>query len=68
MSRALLIDPDSLNMRYNFACALLIHLKETEAALNIIPVSLGEVCYWLQIVRKPIRTSLPPATIRASRP
>jgi adenylate cyclase len=36
MSRALLIDPDNLNMRYNFACALLIHLKETEAALDML--------------------------------
>ena len=36
MNRALLIDPDNLNMRYNFACALLIHLKETEAALDML--------------------------------
>ena len=36
MNRALLIDPDNLNMRYNFACALLIHLKKTEAALDML--------------------------------
>jgi adenylate cyclase len=36
MDRALLIDPDNMNMRYNFACALSIHLKETDAALDLL--------------------------------
>ncbi len=36
MGRALLIDPDNLNMRYNFACALSVHLKETQAALDML--------------------------------
>jgi adenylate cyclase len=36
MSRALLIDPDNLNMRYNFACALSVHLKETQAAIDML--------------------------------
>jgi adenylate cyclase len=36
MSRALLIDPDNLNMRYNFACALSVHLKETQAAVDML--------------------------------
>ena len=36
MARALLIDPDNLNMRYNFACALSVHLKETDAALDML--------------------------------
>jgi len=43
MSRALLIDPDNLNMRYNFACALLIHLQETEAALEMLGPVLEKV-------------------------
>jgi adenylate cyclase len=43
MRRALLIDPDNLNMRYNFACALLIHLKETEAALDMLGPVLEKV-------------------------
>jgi adenylate cyclase len=43
MSRALLIDPENLNMRYNFACALLIHLKETEAALDMLAPVLEKV-------------------------
>jgi len=36
MNRALLIDPDNLNMRYNFACVLIIHLNEIDAALNVL--------------------------------
>ena len=36
MNRALLIDPDNLNMRYNFACVLIIHLNEIDAALDVL--------------------------------
>lgn len=36
MNRALLIDPDNFNMRYNFACALSVHLKDKEAALAML--------------------------------
>jgi adenylate cyclase len=36
MSRALLIDPENLTMRYNFACALTNHLHEVDAALDIL--------------------------------
>ena len=36
MSRALLIDPENLAMRYNFSCALAIHLKDTDAALEML--------------------------------
>ncbi len=36
MSRALLIDPDNTNMRYNFACALTTQLKDTDAALDLL--------------------------------
>ena len=39
IQRALLIDPDNLNMRYNFACALSI-LNEREAALAMLESSL----------------------------
>ena len=35
ISRALLIDPDNMNMRYNFACALTV-LKRDEAAIEIL--------------------------------
>jgi len=30
MNLALLIDPDDWNLRYNFACVLLIHLDEPD--------------------------------------
>jgi adenylate cyclase len=38
MERALLIDPDNLNMRYNFACVLASHLREPDAkaALDLL--------------------------------
>ena len=35
INRALLIDPDNMNMRYNFACALVV-LKLHEAAIEIL--------------------------------
>jgi adenylate cyclase len=35
INRALLIDPDNMNMRYNFACSLTI-LKETEEAIALL--------------------------------
>jgi len=35
MSRALVIDPDNLTMRYNFVCALSIHLLDKAAALEM---------------------------------
>ena len=34
MNRALLIDPENMKTRYNFACALAAQLKETDAALE----------------------------------
>lgn len=36
MERALLIDPENFNMRYNFACALCVYLQEKEAALDLL--------------------------------
>jgi adenylate cyclase len=36
MNRALLVDPDNFNMRYNFACALCQQLKDKEAALKML--------------------------------
>jgi len=36
MSRALVIDPDNWDMRYNFACALNGHLQDKEAALEML--------------------------------
>ncbi|MBS0571351.1 MAG: hypothetical protein JSS28_12130 [Proteobacteria bacterium] len=36
MNRAMLIDPDNWNMRYNFACALSVYLKDRQAALDML--------------------------------
>ena len=36
MNRALLIDPENMKTRYNFACALAAQLKETDAALELL--------------------------------
>ena len=36
MNRTLMIDPDNFNMRYNFACALCVYLKDEEAALEML--------------------------------
>lgn len=36
MNRALLIDPDNFNMRYNFVCAISVYLKDKEGALEML--------------------------------
>jgi adenylate cyclase len=36
MKRALLIEPDNMNARYNFACLLATYLKDPEAALELL--------------------------------
>jgi|HubBroStandDraft_3_1064219.scaffolds.fasta_scaffold43239_1 adenylate cyclase len=36
IKRALLIDPDNMNARYNFACVLATYLKEPDAALELL--------------------------------
>ena len=40
IDRALLIDPDNLNMRYNFACVLAGHLRDGEGALKMLQSTL----------------------------
>jgi adenylate cyclase len=53
MSRALLIDPDDWNMRYNFACVLLIHLNEPDASLDVLgPILENEAgAYYLSHIK-----------------
>jgi adenylate cyclase len=36
MERTLLIDPENFNTRYNFACALSVHLKDKQGALDML--------------------------------
>ena len=40
IDRALLIDPDNLTMRYNFACILAANLQDKEAALKMLETTL----------------------------
>ena len=37
----MLIDPDNLNMRYNFACVLAAHLRDREGALKLLDRTLS---------------------------
>jgi adenylate cyclase len=41
IERAMLIDPDNLNMRYNFACVLATHLKNKDEALRLLEPTLA---------------------------
>ncbi len=34
--RAMLLDPDNINLRYNFACSLIIDLHDFDAALDLL--------------------------------
>ena len=43
IARALLVDPDNLSMRYNFACALATHLNDADAALDMLGTVLEKV-------------------------
>ena len=36
IDRAMLIDPDNVTMRYNFACVLAAHLNDPEGALSLL--------------------------------
>jgi len=41
IDRAMLIDPDNLNMRYNFACVLASYVGDTEESLRLLDGTLG---------------------------
>lgn len=36
IQRGLLLDPDNLSMRYNLACALVVEIKDSNAALDVL--------------------------------
>ena len=42
IDRAMLLDPDNLNMRYNFACVLAAHLDDKEGALKLLQRNFAE--------------------------
>ncbi|HEX5961879.1 MAG TPA: TIR domain-containing protein [Rhodanobacteraceae bacterium] len=52
MGRALLVDPDNVNMRYNFACGLCVYQHDKDAALDMLeplfPRITGELLRYLQ--------------------
>ena len=41
IDRALLLDPDNMLMRYNFACGLSAHLNDVEGALDLLGSALA---------------------------
>ena len=41
IDRAMLIDPDNLKMRYNFACVLVTHLRDNALALSLLERTLA---------------------------
>jgi adenylate cyclase len=43
IARALLLDPDNLNMRYNLACALLNEGKDVDGALDLLELVFSKV-------------------------
>ena len=43
IQRGLLLDPDNLSMRYNLACALIMELHDTDAALDVLEPFFEEV-------------------------
>ncbi|HWY16187.1 MAG TPA: TIR domain-containing protein [Rhizomicrobium sp.] len=48
IDRAVLIDPDNLNMRYNFACALCVHLDNADAVLDLLrPIFATTTITWV---------------------
>jgi adenylate cyclase len=52
IERALLIDPDNLSMRYSFACALCVHLQDTDAAFDLLgPVFATTTLTWLNHIK-----------------
>ena len=42
--RALLLDPDNLNLRYNFACTLIADLHDFDAALDLLGPAIRNKC------------------------
>jgi adenylate cyclase len=52
MNRALLIDPDNMDMRYNFACTLTTYLNDKHAALDMLePLLAGITSYLLRYLK-----------------
>lgn len=52
IDRALLLDPENMNMRYNFACALCLHANDNEGAISLMePVLASTTATWLKHIK-----------------
>ena len=52
MERALLIDPDNIDMRYNFACALAVYPRDKDGALEMLdPLLTGVTAHLLRYLK-----------------
>ncbi|MGH6875979.1 MAG: TIR domain-containing protein [Rhizomicrobium sp.] len=52
IDRAILVDPENLNMRYNFACALCVHLQDPDAVLDLLrPIFDATTMTWINHMR-----------------
>lgn len=52
IDRALLLDPENMNMRYNFACALCLHSNDNEGAMTLMePVLASTTATWLKHIK-----------------
>jgi len=43
MERAMLLDPDNINMRYNFACMLVTEMQDFDAALDMLELGFARM-------------------------
>jgi adenylate cyclase len=43
IARGLLVDPDNMNMRYNFVCAPAAYLKDSDGALDMLETVLEKI-------------------------
>jgi adenylate cyclase len=52
IDRAILIDPDNLNMRYNFACALCMRLQDPDLVIELLrPIFAAMTMHWLKHIK-----------------
>jgi adenylate cyclase len=52
IDRAILVDPENLNMRYNFACALCLRLDDPDAVIELLrPIFAAMTMHWLEHIK-----------------
>ncbi|HEX3664300.1 MAG TPA: TIR domain-containing protein [Rhizomicrobium sp.] len=52
IDRAVLIDPENLNMRYNFACALCLNLNNADTVIDLLqPIFAAMTLHWLEHIK-----------------